>query len=304
MQPHQRRTAIAQELKPFISCTRWPHDNSPLPNYLITLARPHPTAYTTKFDEVRWKSWYRRETVSRFSSSMLFGLCLMFPILVMMLWLTAWCPEESREAEIESLSATAVDCDHIEPPMQMNTSETQNCTTQASSVDSAVESLKGCSDLTRYTVLALFLVVLGCPSLLCLLCAIAPIIDFSYYYCSPLGAQLYVNYPEVPGGFAAQNTPQARLVNHIRALTLLYTVHTLNRRPLSSTDVSCCGKMRWACNVTHHYQWGRCHRDWVLRADVRPDGSVLCEAVDRRWTAADVWCEKWGALLERMGMTY
>ena len=297
----QPRTAIAPELQPFVNTTRWPHDNSPLPEYLVSIARPRPTRFTPRFDNTNQWTFFKLDARGRGSLSLLCCACFLMPMMVITLWLLFWCPGEGDRLSIRSAEKPPVAC--TEARNTPNASNTTIGCAEASADDFDVSlDEASCGKLTRFAVLASFLLLLGCPGMFCLVSALEPVIDHIYYYYRPLGRQLYVNYPEVFDGYGpvGEYEPETRLVNHLRCLTLLYTVDTLSKMPAASRRLSWVGRFMWRCRPMYHFQWARSHREWVLRVDVNPDGSVVCRVDDRSIGAADICCDFVYRVLERL----
>lgn len=272
----------------------------PLPEYLVSVARPHPTRFTQRFDNKNQWTFYKLDAGGRSSLSVLCCACFLLPVLAITLWLLTWCPDESDSLDASTSEHLLVGCG----PGQVNNTvnSTQNCV-----IVSAYDLKHGgeeesCCNVTRVVVLASFVLLLGFPGIFCLVSALAPLIDHIYYYYRPLGRQLYVNYPEVFDGFGSvDHEAETRFVNHLRALTLLYTVDRLSRLPSPNYKWSCVGRFLWQCRSMYHFQWARSHREWVLRVAVYPDGSVLCRIDDRDIGAAELFCDQLYRMLARLG---
>ena len=298
----QPRTAIAAELQPFVNSTRWPHDNSPLPEYLVSIARARPTRFTPRFDNTNQWTFYKLDARGRGSLSLLCFSCFLMPTMVITLWLLFWCPAGDTSLSIQPPEQPPVACADV-AAVSNATNSTKGCDTALlDDFDVSVDEAS-CDKLTRFAVLATFLLLLGCPGMFCLVSALEPVIDHMYYYYLPLSRQLYVNYPEVFDGYGpvGEFEPETRLVNHLRCLTLLYTVDALSRMPAPSRQMTWLGKFWWRCQPMYHYQWARSHREWVLRVDVNPDGSVVSKLDVRVLGAGDRCFDFVYRALERLG---
>lgn len=286
LQPNQPRTDVCEDLKPFINSTTWPHDNSPLPRHLIRAARRHPFPYDHRFDDGKW---HFTTPGNNQSWVLLMFLCSWMPVIVIMCWLMSWCPSIPRYEVLPAPPLPpppppVVEC-HRPAGDPNNTwmyfspvcSETAVPLPPQAPPPVIVTEYCRCGHTARVVVFWILSVILGFPGICCILASISPVIDYFMYYYFPLGQQLRTAYPIYYDSWRPMSPQKAAYLNHMRALTLLYTVQSLSRLPTSGENLSFFQRFLWRCSLIHHYQiFGD---GWVLRAEVEPSGAVKVRSV-------------------------
>lgn len=272
--PHHPRNSIAPDLEPYVGSTTWPHDNTPLPAVLVHFTESHPTPYNPLFDALQISL---DEPPVRFVVACSCG-CIGVSLMFIIFFATIWCPTdyESPESQIldPPVACTPVDANGN---VVQTRNETVACALQ-SDPGEYIDIADACGVTKwRYIGLGLLLIVMGIPALVCFTVLVRLVWKQFVFYLFPLKHQQYRNFP--PAVPTNSEEPELALVHHLRALTLLYTVHKLSRRPLQARN-PCVPKWLWDMYHTHHFQWacvqGHDQQDLgrVWRFSVYADGTV------------------------------